>query len=80
MNRRGVVLQRILALDPGRDHQEIVALDCCYEFPFDITRSLEFALFRTYACRAHRSYLMPPASSGALRRSVTMIPTSLSAR
>lgn len=48
MNRRGAVLQRILALDPEREHQEIVALICCYEFPFDITRSLEFALFRTY--------------------------------
>ena len=41
-------LQEILRLDPQRDHQRIVHLDVCYEFPFDTTRSLEFALFRTY--------------------------------
>jgi hypothetical protein len=38
---------QIEQLDPERDHQRIVHLLCCYEFPFDITRSLEFALFRT---------------------------------
>jgi hypothetical protein len=42
-------LQEILSLDPVHDHQRIVYLDTCYEFPFDTTRSLEFALFRTFA-------------------------------
>lgn len=41
-------LSEILTLDPVRDQQRIVHLIACYEFPFDITRSLEFALFRTY--------------------------------
>ena len=35
--------------DPVRDHQRIVYLMTAYEFPFDITRALEFALFRTFA-------------------------------
>jgi hypothetical protein len=52
-------LDEILTLDPERDHQRIVHLDVCYEFPFDITRSLEFALFRTYCV---------PGISGLLAR------------
>lgn len=39
---------QIRGLDPVRDHQRIVHLDVCFEFPFDTTRALEFALFRTY--------------------------------
>lgn len=42
-------LQRILQLDPQQDCQQIVYLMTCCEFPFDTTRSLELALFRTYA-------------------------------
>jgi len=42
-------LEEIRRLDPVADHQRIVHLDLCYEFPFDTTRSLEFALYRTYA-------------------------------
>ena len=42
-------LEEILRLDPLRDHQRIVYLSNAFEFPFDITRALEFALFRTYA-------------------------------
>src|SRR5215472_12863431 len=42
------ILEQIRALDPVRDHQRIVFLSTCYEFPFDTTRSLEFALFRTF--------------------------------
>jgi hypothetical protein len=42
------ILQQIRALDPERDHQRIVFLSTCYEFPFDTTRALEFALFRTF--------------------------------
>lgn len=43
------ILDRIQRLDPERDHREIVFLDACYEFPFDVTRADEFALFRTFA-------------------------------
>ncbi|HLF09994.1 MAG TPA: oxygenase MpaB family protein, partial [Gammaproteobacteria bacterium] len=35
--------------DPERDHLRIVYFDTFHEFPFDTTRSLEFALFRTFA-------------------------------
>lgn len=42
-------LEEILTLDPVRDHKRIVHLDVCYEFPWDTTRSLELALFRTFA-------------------------------
>jgi hypothetical protein len=42
-------LREIERLDPVADHQRIVHLDVCYEFPFDTTRSLELALFRTFA-------------------------------
>src|SRR5947209_10151675 len=40
---------QIRALDPVRDHQQIVLLSTRYDFPFDTTRALEFALFRTFA-------------------------------
>ena len=42
-------LNSIRQLDPERDHLEIVYLDTFHEFPWDTTRSLEFALFRTFA-------------------------------
>jgi hypothetical protein len=42
------VASRIVTLDPVRDAQRIVRIDTVYEFPFDTTRSLEFALFRTF--------------------------------
>lgn len=42
-------LDEIRQLDPEKDHQRIAYLDSMYEFPWDTTRSLEFALFRTYA-------------------------------
>ncbi len=42
-------LDEIRRLDPEKDHQRIVYLDTVFEFPWDTTRSLEFALFRTYA-------------------------------
>ena len=46
--RESPYLKEILRLDPERDCQRIVYLDTVYEFPFDTTRSLEFALFRTF--------------------------------
>jgi hypothetical protein len=42
-------LDEIRRLDPVRDHARIVYLDTCFEFPWDTTRSLELALFRTFA-------------------------------
>ncbi len=39
----------IAALDPVRDHLKIVQWVGEYEFPFETQRSLEFALFRTFA-------------------------------
>jgi hypothetical protein len=46
--RRPGILKQIQALDAERDHQRIVFLSTCFDFPFDTTRSLEFALFRTF--------------------------------
>jgi ER-bound oxygenase mpaB/B'/Rubber oxygenase, catalytic domain len=42
-------LQEIRLLDPVTDHSRVVYLDTCFEFPWDTTRSLELALFRTFA-------------------------------
>ena len=42
-------LAELERLDPERDHQRIVYLDTCLEFPFDVIRANELALFRTYA-------------------------------
>lgn len=47
--RNPAVRAELLALDPVRDHQRMVHLLTAYEFPFDITRALELALFHTYA-------------------------------
>jgi hypothetical protein len=46
---RNRVLDEIRKLDPERDDQRIVFLSTCYDFPFDTTRALESALFRTFA-------------------------------
>jgi hypothetical protein len=46
------VLHEIRQLDPERDHQRIVFLSCRVDFPFDTTRALEFALFRTFCVPA----------------------------
>ena len=42
------ILNEIKTLDPVKDHLRIVFLDVCFEFPWDTTRALEFALYRTY--------------------------------
>src|SRR3954447_9856421 len=57
--RRPTVLEEIRTLDPERDHQRIVFLSKGYDFAFDTTRALEFALFRTYCV---------PSISGLLDR------------
>jgi mpaB/rubber oxygenase-like protein len=41
-------LREIEALDPERDCQRIMHLSFGYEFPWDSTRALEVALYRTY--------------------------------
>jgi hypothetical protein len=46
---RPAILDDIRRMDPVRDHQRIVFLSTRHEFPFDTVRSLEFALFRTFA-------------------------------
>jgi hypothetical protein len=53
------ILNELRTLDPVRDHQRIVFLSTCFEFPFDTTRALEFALYRTYCV---------PSISGLLDR------------
>lgn len=53
------ILDEIRSLDPFKDHQRIVFLSTCFEFPFDTTRALEFALYRSYCV---------PSISGLLER------------
>ena len=47
--RNQAVRRELNSLDPFHDHQRMVHLLTAYEFPFDITRSLEFALLHTFA-------------------------------
>jgi hypothetical protein len=42
-------LEQIRRLDPEKDALEIYRLSTAYEFPWDYTRALELALYRTYA-------------------------------
>ncbi|MEU6525179.1 oxygenase MpaB family protein [Streptomyces sp. NPDC046924] len=42
-------LEQIRRMDPHRDATEIYRLSAAYEFPWDFARSLELALYRTYA-------------------------------
>jgi hypothetical protein len=45
---RSRILATIRRLDPAKDHQRICYLSTCFDFPWDTTRALELALFRTY--------------------------------
>ncbi|MFI2373833.1 oxygenase MpaB family protein [Streptomyces sp. NPDC018964] len=47
--RRFERLERIRRMDPYREATEIYRLSVAYEFPWDFTRALELALYRTYA-------------------------------
>ena len=47
----GRVAQEIAGLDPVEDCQRIAYLLATHEFPFDLTRSLELALFHTFGAR-----------------------------
>lgn len=42
-------LARIRRMDPEKEASEIYRLTTAYEFPWDFTRALELALYRTYA-------------------------------
>jgi hypothetical protein len=63
--RESPYLKEIRRLDPEHDHLRIVHLDTCYEFPWDTTRSLELAFFRTYAVPSIGGLL---ASTGEFER------------
>jgi hypothetical protein len=52
------ILHAIEHLDPEKDHQRIVFLSTCYDFPFDTTRALEFSLFRTFCVPSISCYLL----------------------
>ncbi len=45
---RFAVRDLVRQMDPVTQHQEIGYLSACYDFPWDTTRALEFALFRTF--------------------------------
>ncbi|GAA4398329.1 oxygenase MpaB family protein [Nibrella viscosa] len=47
--RNPAVRHELRTLDPTRDYERMVQLLIGYEFPFDINRALELALFHTYA-------------------------------
>lgn len=47
--RRFERLEHIRRMDPEKDALEIHRLSVAYEFPWDFTRALELALYRTYA-------------------------------
>src|SRR5262245_8925978 len=49
---RSPVFAEIEKLDSVRDHQRIAFLTCRVDFPWDTTRALEFALFRTFCVPA----------------------------
>jgi hypothetical protein len=40
--------QERMRMEPQYDDQQIVRRRVCYEFPFNFTRTLEFALFRIF--------------------------------
>jgi hypothetical protein len=46
--KRMAIRNYIAGLHPQHDCQEIAWLASCYEFPWDTTRALEFALFRVF--------------------------------
>jgi hypothetical protein len=53
-------LRQIEKLDPKRDHVEIYHLMFGYEFPWDMTRAHELALYRTYCVPSISALLVGP--------------------
>jgi hypothetical protein len=47
--KRYAIRDKILTLDPEKDALEIVQLSVFYDFPWDFNRSLELALYKTFA-------------------------------
>jgi hypothetical protein len=45
---RYAIRDTVAAMDPVTQHQQIGYLSACYDFPWDTTRALEFALFRSF--------------------------------
>jgi hypothetical protein len=62
----GYWLRRIERLDPVADHHEIYRISAGFEFPWDYTKALEFALFRTY-CVPSISALLDATGEFAVR-------------
>jgi hypothetical protein len=63
--RNKAVTKEILSLDPVKDHCRMVHLMSGYEFPWDMVRSLEIGLMRTF-CSASVSKLLH--NTGEFRR------------
>lgn len=55
--RNPAIQKEMESLDPEKDHQRMVNLGLCYEFPFDMVRANELALFATYASVSISSFL-----------------------
>ncbi|MFN8344972.1 MAG: oxygenase MpaB family protein [Spirosomataceae bacterium] len=55
--RNPAVREELTRLDSEKDHQRMVHLMTSYEFPFDMVRALELALFHTYASPSISSLL-----------------------
>ncbi len=55
--RNPAVRKELERLNPVHDHQRMVQLLAGYEFPFDMVRALELALFHTYASPSISSLL-----------------------
>ncbi|MBI5366135.1 MAG: DUF2236 domain-containing protein [Planctomycetes bacterium] len=52
MSRRWDIYREIQSLDPARDHQRVMHLVAGWEFPWEVERSLEIALHRTFCVPA----------------------------
>jgi hypothetical protein len=76
---RYAILKAIRRLDPEKDDQRIIFLSTCYDFPFDTTRALELALFRTFGVPSISALLDRTGSSATGRSGATTTPTSSSA-
>src|SRR3954447_15039176 len=71
---RWSTLRLIEALDPETDYWRIYRLHAQQEFPWDVTRAAELALYRTYAVPASGVCSTAPVSSAPERRSATTTP------
>jgi hypothetical protein len=64
----------MLTLPSPERCQAIAHRLACYDFPWDVTRSLELALFRTFASPRIAGVLLPPASSNGGRSGAMTTP------